>query len=141
MQMVYYFIVTHFKFKYPTLMSKKSWQSFQNLHLYKKLRCWKTKSKPLIHSKCTLSQILAWMYSINHRYTNIVEDFDSSITIIPKEFFILDYVKRYNIWLREIERDRERERERERAIDAKLKLLPDSILFREVNLLKLASLM
>ena len=38
-------------------------------------------------------------------------------------------------------RERERERERERAIDAKLKLLPDSILFREVNLLKLASLM
>ena len=39
------------------------------------------------------------------------------------------------------EKEGERERERERAIDAKLKLLPDSILFREVNLLKLASLM
>ena len=38
-------------------------------------------------------------------------------------------------------KERERERERERAIDVELKLLPDRILFREVNLLKLASLM
>ena len=42
---------------------------------------------------------------------------------------------------RERERERERKRARKRAIDTKLKLLPDSILFRKVNLLKLASLM
>ena len=42
---------------------------------------------------------------------------------------------------RERERERERKRARKRTIDTKLKLLPDSILFREVNLLKLASLM
>ena len=42
---------------------------------------------------------------------------------------------------KEREKERESERERERAIDVELKLLPDRILFREVNLLKLASLM
>ena len=61
-----------------------------------------------------LSQLLAWIYSINHGYTNIVEDFDHSITFVSKDFFILDHMNIQKIRIWEEEREREREREGER---------------------------
>ena len=58
-----------------------------------------------------LSQLLAWIYSINHRWVNIVEDFDSSITFVSKEFFISAHMNRSMFRSKERERERDGERE------------------------------
>ena len=92
---------------------KNPYNVFLNLRLYKRQRCWKTQRKRLIHSKCMLSHLLAWIYSINHGYTNIVEDFDNSITFVSKEFFISDHMNLPKTTKRKRAEERERERERE----------------------------
>ena len=39
-----------------------------------------------------LPLLLAWQYSINHRETNVVGDFDSPINFLPKEYFTPDHM-------------------------------------------------
>ena len=59
-----------------------------------------------------LPQLLAWLYSINHRGINIVEDFDNAINFVPKEFFMPCHMNTRERHEREREREREREKKR-----------------------------
>ena len=79
--------------------------------VYLRSKVLKDKTKPLIHTKCMHSIVLACLWSINHSHPSFVEDFDSAINIVPKEFFILlpyEYSKNLE-WKRILERYRQRE--------------------------------